>query len=168
ATNAKAAEKAAELAQKQSISFKGALRLTADADDALADYGTEVDTLIQRQLRLRSSLNMLRSEFKDLGSDATPQQIKDFTLAQEQYKLAISQNGQELKRLIREQSSAEGSMQRMEARLDSLRATYKKLTPEQKETEESAKQLAEEIARLDKIVKEGNDDLGVHNRHVGD
>lgn len=168
ATNAKAAEKAAELAQKQSISFKGALRLTSDADDALADYGTEVDTLIQRQLRLRSSVALLRSEFKDLGSDATPTQIKDFTLANEQYKLALSQNGIELKRLIREQSSAEGSMQRMEARLDSLRATYKKLTPEQKETEESAKQLAEEIARLDKIVKEGNDDLGVHNRHVGD
>lgn len=168
AANQKAAEKAAELAQKQAISFKGALRLTADADDSLSDYGVEVDSLIQRQLRLRSTLNLLRSEFKDLGLDATPQQIKDFTLAQEQYKLAISQNAQEVKRLIREQSSAEGSLQRMEARLDSLRATYKKLTPEQRETEDSAKALAEEIARLDKAVKEGNDQLGVHNRHVGD
>ena len=53
--------------------------MTAQSEDSLKEYGTAVNDLINKQLALRSSLKILQSEFKELGSDATPQQIKEFT-----------------------------------------------------------------------------------------
>lgn len=167
ASNKQRAEAEEALRQKQSISFKGMIKMTAQSEDSLKEYGTAVNDLINKQLALRSSLKILQSEFKELGSDATPQQIKEFALAQNQYRVAISQNGTELKRLIREQTAAEGSFDRLSARLDSLRATYRKLTPAQRENEESAKAIAQEISELDTILKNADKSMGVHNREVG-
>lgn len=167
ASNKQRAEAEEALRQKQSLSFKGMIKMTAQSEDSLKEYGTAVNDLINKQLALRSSLKILQSEFKELGSDATPQQIKEFTLAQNQHRVAISQNGTELKRLIREQTAAEGSFDRLSARLDSLRATYRKLTPAQRENEESAKAIAQEISELDTILKNADKSMGVHNREVG-
>lgn len=166
-SNQKRIEQEAELAQKQSISFKGMLKLSADSDDALSAYGLQIDKLIQRQVSLRSSLSALTSSFKDLGDEYTVEQERDYILAQQQLKMALSQNAIETKRLVKEQSSASGSQERMEARLASLRAEYKKLTPEQKRTEDSAKALAKQIAQLDVAVKNGNEEMGVFNDSVG-
>lgn len=149
-----------------SKSFKSQATFIKESNDSLKSYGVTVNNLISEGLSLRSQLKAQADEFKALDK-ATPKQLSEFTLSQQQLKIAISQNATETKRLIREQTSAEGSSDRLEARLLTLRATYKSLSKEEKETSDEAKALAAEISRLDVEVKKNNENLGVFNDSVG-
>lgn len=168
AAEAQRQKDAAKAALDQQKSFKINADLITKENDILASYGTTRDALINQGIELRAELKSLNDQFKEVGKNASAEQIRDYTEAQQLLKIAISQNQTETKRLIKEQASAEGSYERLDARLNSLRAEYKKLSREERETSEAAKLMEQEIKDLDKELKDLDATLGVHNRHVGD
>ena len=158
----------AKVKKDQSKDFSLGSVYVQDAADSLEAYGVSLNGAINQGIELRKDLKQLQVSFKEVGDNATPQQIIDYETAQRTLKLAIQENNTETKRLIKEQVSAEGSLERMEARLASLRTLYKSLSKEEQETSEQAAAMVVEIEKLTKAVKDGNDKLGVHNMHVGD
>lgn len=148
-------------------SFKIGVDYIAESNGSLENYGHTLDALVDQGIELRKELKTLQTNFKELGGNATTQQIKDYELSQQTLKLAIQQNATETKRLIREQVSEEGSLQRLEARLASLRGVYSQFSAEEKKASIEAQKMAQEITELDKAVKEQKESLGVYTDSVG-
>ena len=60
-----------------------------------------------------------------------------------------------------------GSYQQLSLQLEEMKKAYKSLTPEEKESSESAKKLADEINRLDAHLKDAAGDMGEFQRNTG-
>lgn len=133
------------------------------------EYRMTFESLIKESLELKRALAEAKEELKEgekgmgLSTNRTVELNKEIA----ELTQLLQVNGMEIRRMAKENVSAAGSIDELEAQLNSLRQAYRGLTQEERENSEEAKKLLAEIVKLDKAFKEQKRSMGQAQDDVG-
>jgi chromosome segregation ATPase len=121
--------------QETTISF-------GELSQQLVDQQYKLDKNKAKQKELRDEIKqantdlkngkITRSEYSTI-LDANNEKLADLTVSEARYRVELNKSKSDLKVLVNEQKSAEGSMDQINARLGYLRDTYRKLSQSERE-----------------------------------
>lgn len=140
---------------------------TEEQRTAYINYRGTLDQLIRQNIEYKKELSDLKIEQKALGDTVPLSKMVQFEKETRELQAAIQANNTEIRRMVKENVSAEGSMDAVEAQLNSLRTAYRALSREERETSEEAAKLLAEIQKLDAEFKEQKKSIGQHQDEVG-
>lgn len=123
------------------------------------------DEIKQANTDLRNG-KITREEYTNI-LDVNNEKIADLTISEARYRAELSKSKSDLKVLVTEQKSAEGSMDQMNARLGYLRDTYRKLSQAERENADVGGVLQSSINELDDALKMLDKQIGNNQRNVG-
>ena len=123
------------------------------------------DEIKQANTDLRNG-KITREEYTNI-LDVNNEKIADLTISEARYRAELSKSKSDLKVLVAEQKSAEGSMDQMNARLGYLRDTYRKLSQAERENADTGGVLLGAINELDDSLKMLDKQIGNNQRNVG-
>lgn len=123
------------------------------------------DEIKQANTDLRNG-KITREEYTNI-LDVNNEKIADLTISEARYRAELSKSKSDLKVLVAEQKSAEGSMDQMNARLGYLRDTYRKLSQAERENADVGGVLQSSINELDDALKMLDKQIGNNQRNVG-
>lgn len=140
------------------------------AVDILDKYSGTLKEQIAQNVSLKTQLRAVQTEIKEANkSQASSIETKRRLAEQElELKEAVRVSNLELNRSVREQNAAEGSSDKLSARLDRLRAAYRALNDEERNNVQIGGVLLAQIQDLDKETKKLDASQGVFNRFVGE
>lgn len=118
---------------------------------------------------LKEEQKALEKSFKDGTISESDYIGRSAELAgrQNQLKVATQDLQQTLNNQTKQMEANGGSYQQLSLQLEEMKKAYKSLTPEEKESSDAAKKLADEINRLDAHLKDAAGDMGEFQRNTG-
>lgn len=142
----------------------------------IKNQSAELTNVTKKIVEQKTQLDSLSVQEKQLNSD-----YKDGIITLDQYSDQLGAiNSQQLKlrkstqdlattatQLTRVEQAENGSYDQKTAKLDKLRRQYKSLTDEERRNVDVGGVLLKNIQGIDKELKEVDETLGVHTRHVG-
>lgn len=135
-----------------------------------------LDQFVQQQVKLKLELAEVRDQQKLLtkeyaGSDEAKKKLQSRTaaLAKQEalLKAAIQQSNTEIRRAVKEQNAAEGSIDELESKLLQLTSAFNALSKEERENVEVGGVLLANIQDLDAQVKALKETTGDYTDSVG-
>lgn len=149
------------------------------------DITAKLDVMVDKCIKIADAAVKMNQSFGGKGSSDTVKErvkeIDDLTKANNALERANSDLAAEITK-VREQvkaqntelrlnaqiaNSAEGSYNKLDAQLKKLRLEMKKLTQDELDNTEVGKKMTAQAQEMDKVLKEMDATMGVHNRHVG-
>lgn len=130
----------------------------------------------RQMARLRKDIDVVKASKKELDKaykegtvteDAYISRSADLISRQNQLKVSMSELQSVMNNQSKQAEANGGSYQQLSLQLEEMKKAYKSLTPEEKESSESAKKLADEINRLDAHLKDAAGDMGEFQRNTG-
>ena len=130
----------------------------------------------RQMARLRKDIDEVKASKKELDKaykegtvteDAYISRSADLISRQNQLKVSMSELQSVMNNQSKQAEANGGSYQQLSLQLEEMKKAYKSLTPEEKESSESAKKLADEINRLDAHLKDAAGDMGEFQRNTG-
>lgn len=130
----------------------------------------------RQMARLKKETEELKVEKKNLdnaykaGSVSEADYITrsaELIARQNQLKVSTSELQSTLDNQSKQNEANGGSYQQLSLQLEEMKKAYKSLTPEEKESSDAAKKLADEINRLDAHLKDAAGDMGEFQRNTG-
>lgn len=155
--------------QETTISF-------GELSQQLVDQQYKLDKNKAKQKELRDEIKQANTDLKN-GKitreeyttilDRNNEKLSDLTISEARYRVELNKSKSDLKVLVNEQKSAEGSMDQMNARLGYLRDTYRKLSQSERENADVGGVLQASISELDDALKMLDKQIGNNQRNVG-
>lgn len=155
--------------QETTISF-------GELSQQLVDQQYKLDRNKAKQKELRDEIKNANTDLKNgkitreeytTVLDRNNEKLADLTISEARYRAELSKSKTDLKVLVNEQKSAEGSMDQMNARLGYLRDTYRKLSQSERENADVGGVLEASISELDDALKMLDKQIGNNQRNVG-
>lgn len=158
-------------------------KATEEKTEAVKESASLLDTVagsleenIRLQIRLKMELASVKEEQKKLSKENTQgarvtgtmaTKAADLAKTEIELRTAIQQTNLDIRRSVKETTAAEGSYDQLSAKLDRLRATYKALSVDEKNSADVGGVLLSQIKEYDEALKEADASMGVFNRNVG-
>lgn len=152
------------------------LQVDAKAKSLVEEFAGSYETLIKFQVRLKLQMKELTKEQKALDKSYEQGEISqskylertdEIAIALIEGRRAVVDLNLEIKRGLKESSSAADSYDSVSASLDRMRGLWKRLTEAEKENSEIGGVLLKGINELDAALKAEDKTLGITNRSVG-
>lgn len=159
---------AAESAKEQSMAFE-------ELNRAILEVNGSLENNVTRLLRERAALDDVKKQLADLTKEekangkATEEQKRlrtELSKAEMEHKQSISSLRRSIENDIKLNQAAEGSMDQMAQALGRMRATYRSLNSEERNST-FGKSLLKSIQELDTEIKKLDASIGNHQRNVG-
>lgn len=159
---------AAESAKEQSMAFE-------ELNRAILEVNGSLENNVTRLLRERAALDDVKKQLADLTKEekangkATEEQKRlrtELSKAEMEHKQSISSLRRSIENDIKLNQAAEGSMDQMAQALGRMRATYRSLNAEERNST-FGKSLLKSIQELDTEIKKLDASIGNHQRNVG-
>lgn len=159
---------AAESAKEQSMAFE-------ELNRAILEVNGSLENNVTRLLRERAALDDVKKQLADLTKEekangkATEEQKRlrtELSKAELEHKQSISSLRRYIENDIKLNQAAEGSMDQMAQALGRMRATYRSLNAEERNST-FGKSLLKSIQELDTEIKKLDASIGNHQRNVG-
>lgn len=160
---------AAESAKAQTMAFE-------ELNRAILEVNGSLENNVTRLLRERAALDDVKKQLADLTKEekangkATEEQKRlrtELSKAEMEHKQSISSLRRSIENDIKLNQAAEGSMDQMAQALGRMRATYRSLNAEERNST-FGKSLLKSIQELDTEIKKLDASIGNHQRNVGD
>lgn len=159
---------AAESAKVQTMAFE-------ELNRAILEVNGSLENNVTRLLRERAALDDVKKQLADLtkeekaNGNATEEQKRlrtELSKAEMEHKQSISSLRRSIENDIKLNQAAEGSMDQMAQALGRMRATYRSLNAEERNST-FGKSLLKSIQELDTEIKKLDASIGNHQRNVG-
>lgn len=159
---------AAESAKAQTMAFE-------ELNRAILEVNGSLENNVTRLLRERAALDDVKKQLADLTKEekangkATEEQKRlrtELSKAEMEHKQSISSLRRSIENDIKLNQAAEGSMDQMAQALGRMRATYRSLNAEERNST-FGKSLLKSIQELDTEIKKLDASIGNHQRNVG-
>lgn len=159
---------AAESAKEQSMAFE-------ELNRAILEVNGSLENNVTRLLRERAALDDVKKQLADLTKEekangkATEEQKRlrtELSKAELEHKQSISSLRRYIENDIKLNQAAEGSMDQMAQALGRMRATYRSLNAEERNST-FGRSLLKSIQELDTEIKKLDASIGNHQRNVG-
>lgn len=159
---------AAESAKEQSMAFE-------ELNRAILEVNGSLENNVTRLLRERAALDDVKKQLADLTKEekangkATEEQKRlrtELSKAEMEHKQSISSLRRSIENDIKLNQAAEGSMDHMAQALGRMRAAYRSLNAEERNST-FGKSLLKSIQELDTEIKKLDASIGNHQRNVG-
>lgn len=159
---------AAESAKAQTMAFE-------ELNRAILEVNGSLENNVTRLLRERAALDDVKKQLADLTKEekangkATEEQKRlrtELSKAEMEHKQSISSLRRSIENDIKLNQAAEGSMDQMAQALGRMRATYRSLNAEERNST-FGKSLLKSIQELDTGIKKLDASIGNHQRNVG-
>lgn len=139
-----------------------------EAEKLLNSYSSAQNKAVLRQAELRRELEKLTNAYKQNKNELSPDAVEKYEHAVATLKEELRKSGVEVKQFARGFTTAEDSINGMEAELARLRTEYSKLTKEQRANDPAAKEMLENIQKLDAEFVAARRSMGVFTDKVGE